>query len=86
MDGLTAQEHSLPGKPAPDMFIHAAAALGIPVQRCVVVEDAVSGVLAGAAAGAGYVLGVDRSGDGAALLAAGANLVVNDLAQTGSKG
>jgi beta-phosphoglucomutase family hydrolase len=86
VDGLTAQEHSLPGKPAPDMFTHAAAALGIPVQRCVVVEDAVSGVLAGAAAGAGYVLGVDRSGDGATLLAAGANLVVNDLTQTGSKG
>ena len=35
------------GKPAPDVFLHAAARLGIPPGRCVVVEDAEVGVEAG---------------------------------------
>lgn len=39
------------GKPAPDIFLAAAAALGIPPQCCVVFEDAVNGVLAARAAG-----------------------------------
>ena len=39
------------GKPAPDLFLHAAACLGVPPGRCVVVEDSVPGVLAGVAAG-----------------------------------
>ena len=36
------------GKPAPDMFTHAADQLGVTPDRAVVVEDAVSGVAAGA--------------------------------------
>jgi beta-phosphoglucomutase len=35
------------GKPAPDVFLHAAARLGVPPARCVVVEDAPAGVEAG---------------------------------------
>jgi HAD superfamily hydrolase (TIGR01509 family) len=38
------------GKPAPDIFVHAAATMGIPPTRCAVVEDSVSGVTAGLAA------------------------------------
>jgi HAD superfamily hydrolase (TIGR01509 family) len=38
------------GKPAPDIFLHAAARMGVPPGRCAVVEDSVSGVLAGLAA------------------------------------
>ena len=33
------------GKPAPDLFLHAANRMGVPPERCVVVEDAVSGKL-----------------------------------------
>jgi beta-phosphoglucomutase-like phosphatase (HAD superfamily) len=45
-----------------------------------VVEDALSGVAAGRAGAFGMVIGVARSGDPAALLEAGADLVVDDLA------
>ena len=38
-------------KPAPDIFLKAAANLGIPPMECLVVEDAISGVAAGKAAG-----------------------------------
>ncbi|MGY1745898.1 HAD family hydrolase [Blastococcus sp. SYSU D00695] len=44
-------------KPDPAPYLQAAAALGVPVRRCVVVEDSVVGVAAGLAAGAA-VLGV----------------------------
>jgi HAD superfamily hydrolase (TIGR01509 family) len=39
------------GKPAPDIFLHAAEKMGTPPRRCAVVEDSVSGVIAGLAAG-----------------------------------
>ena len=39
------------GKPAPDLFLHAASRMGVEPQRCVVLEDSVYGVQAGVAAG-----------------------------------
>ena len=39
------------GKPAPDLFLHAAAAMGALPERCAVVEDAPAGIEAAAAAG-----------------------------------
>jgi HAD superfamily hydrolase (TIGR01509 family) len=39
------------GKPAPDLFLHAAASLGVPPRRCAVVEDSPLGVAAARAAG-----------------------------------
>ncbi len=45
--------HETPrSKPFPDVYLAAAAALGVEPQRCVVVEDTVTGVMAGVAAGA----------------------------------
>ena len=45
--------HEMPrSKPAPDVYLAAAAALGVPASRCAVVEDTVTGVTAGVAAGA----------------------------------
>lgn len=38
------------GKPAPDVFLHAAQAMGVEPDLCAVVEDSVSGVMAGVAA------------------------------------
>jgi HAD superfamily hydrolase (TIGR01509 family) len=82
VDGLTAAEEGLAGKPAPAMFERAAELLGVDSTRSIVVEDASSGVAAGAAGPFGLVLGVDRGGNREALLAAGADLVVDDLGQT----
>jgi HAD superfamily hydrolase (TIGR01509 family) len=39
------------GKPAPDLFLHAAASMGVPPRHCVVVEDSRHGVRAARAAG-----------------------------------
>ncbi len=39
------------GKPAPDLFLHAAATVGVAPERCAVVEDAPAGIEAAAAAG-----------------------------------
>jgi HAD superfamily hydrolase (TIGR01509 family) len=39
------------GKPAPDLFLHAAAAMGVPPEACLVIEDSVPGVTAACAAG-----------------------------------
>ncbi len=39
-------------KPAPDIFLKAAELVGVPPEHCLVVEDAISGVAAGRAAGA----------------------------------
>lgn len=39
------------GKPAPDLFLHAAVEMGVPPSNCVVIEDSVPGVTAARAAG-----------------------------------
>jgi HAD superfamily hydrolase (TIGR01509 family) len=58
-------------KPAPDLFLAAAAAEGVAPDACVVVEDSVVGVRAAMAAGMDC-LGYAARSDGAALRAAGA--------------
>lgn len=79
VDGLTAQERGLAGKPAPDMFLAGAAALGVPAGQAVVFEDALAGVEAGRSGGFAYVVGVDRVGQAEALKKHGADVVVKDL-------
>lgn len=81
LDGVTAATDEIAGKPAPDMFLAACARLGEAPARSVVVEDAVSGVAAGAAGAFGLVVGVDRGAGREALEAAGAGVVVADLAE-----
>lgn len=77
--------HELPrSKPAPDVYLAAAAALGVDAKRCAVVEDTVTGVMAGVAAGA-TVFGYSppEAGHDApdALRAAGASLIFIDMAK-----
>ncbi|MEU4690506.1 beta-phosphoglucomutase family hydrolase [Actinoplanes sp. NPDC023714] len=81
VDGTSAQESKIPGKPAPDMFLEAARRLDVTPARAVVVEDALAGVQAGRAGGFGLVIGVDRDEHAAALAGHGADLVVRDLGE-----
>lgn len=81
VDGVTAREEGLPGKPAPDMFLAGAQRLGVPRENCVVFEDALAGVAAGRAGGFGLVVGVDRVGQAADLRRSGADIVVQDLSE-----
>lgn len=46
------------GKPSPEPYLLAAERVGISIRECIVFEDAPSGVRAGKAAGAKYVVGV----------------------------
>lgn len=81
IDGVYASALGLAGKPRPDTYLQAARELGIPSNQCAVVEDALSGVEAGAAGDFGLVIGVDRGVGVDALVASGADVVVTDLAE-----
>lgn len=80
VDRLVAAREHLAGKPAPDTYLAGARMLGVPPADAVVYEDALAGVAAGRAGQFGYVVGVDRVGQADALHAAGADVVVKDLA------
>jgi len=81
VDGVTAAEDGLAGKPSPDMFLAGASGLGGDPSVAVVLEDATVGVRAGRSGGFALVVGVDRTGSAEALLAAGADVVVDDLSR-----
>jgi HAD superfamily hydrolase (TIGR01509 family) len=68
------------GKPAPDVFLYAAERMGAVPARTIVIEDSVNGVLAGYAAGM-TVFGFAGLMPGAKLLAAGAELVFEDMSE-----
>jgi HAD superfamily hydrolase (TIGR01509 family) len=83
-EGRIFSGHELPrSKPAPDVYLAAAAALEADPKRCAVVEDTVTGVQAGVAAGA-TVFGYSPPEAGhdapAALRAAGAAAIFGDMA------
>jgi beta-phosphoglucomutase-like phosphatase (HAD superfamily) len=81
VDGEVIAAHGLAGKPAPDSYLKAAEMLRVPPESAVVLEDAISGVQAGARGGFGLVIGVDRKGDAEELKANGAHVVINDLGE-----
>jgi HAD superfamily hydrolase (TIGR01509 family) len=81
VDGVVIAEHGLAGKPAPDSFLKAAEMLGAMPESAVVIEDAISGVQAGARGGFGLVIGVDRKGNADELKTNGAHIVIRDLAE-----
>ena len=78
-------EHVTHAKPAPDLFLHAAKALDVQPEHCLVIEDTVNGVTAGRAAGM-TVWGFRGGGHmtdriAARLTDAGAERVVRDWAE-----
>ena len=71
------------GKPAPDLFLHAAERMGVTPARCIVIEDSLPGVTAAVAAGMTVIgfVGAShcRPGDAARLAAQGAVAVIDDM-------
>ena len=84
-EGFIFSGHELPrSKPFPDVYLTAAAALGAQPTRCAVIEDSVTGALAGVAAGCtvfGYSPPEAGHGAPGALLAVGVASVFTDMAQ-----
>jgi beta-phosphoglucomutase family hydrolase len=79
VDGGIIDRLHLPGKPAPDTYLHAAKELGVSPVRAVVIEDAIAGVQSGRAGHFGLVVGVDRGGNAEGLRQNGADVVVSNL-------
>ena len=83
-EGRIFSGHDLPrSKPFPDVYLAAAAALDVDAARCAVVEDSLTGVIAGVAAGAtvfGYSPPAVGHSAPAALLEAGAVRIFTDMA------
>jgi beta-phosphoglucomutase family hydrolase len=81
VDGVTAKEQGLKGKPAPDTFLAGARLAHVSPDEAAVFEDALAGVEAGRAGNFRCVVGVDRVGQAEALKDRGADVVVQDLAE-----
>lgn len=79
--GAVFSGHDQPrSKPAPDVYLAAAAHLQVPPGRCLVVEDTPTGVMAGVAAGATVWAFCPEPAFGPALLQAGAQRLFADMA------
>ena len=79
------REHVARGKPAPDLYLHAAAALGVAIERTAILEDSPVGATGAIASGA-YVIGLtagSHCGPGHAdrLRALGVQAIANDFDQ-----
>ena len=66
------------GKPHPECYLKTIKRLGLAPEECVVIEDAVNGVIAAKAAGA-WCIGVRGTFPARALMSAGADFVVADI-------
>jgi beta-phosphoglucomutase-like phosphatase (HAD superfamily) len=74
------------GKPHPDIFLHAAAEIGVSPRECIIIEDSAScGVIAGREAGSTVIgllaAGHIRDGHGARLKDAGAHYLAADYVE-----
>ena len=58
-DKVVFDDGSFPGKPEPDIFLHAARKLGVPPEECLVIEDAYSGLRAANSANIGMIIAID---------------------------
>ena len=81
VDGEVSAELGLHGKPEPDIFTTACDILNVSYKDAIVVEDAVSGVQAGAKGGFGLTLGIAREDNMEELAENGADYVVEDLVE-----
>lgn len=69
---------TLPGKPAPDIFLKAAEVLGVEISDCVIFEDSRSGIRAAKHAHANKIVGVTSMLTEEEILKLGANVAIAD--------
>ena len=81
VDGTAAARLGLAGKPDPATFLEAARRLGVAPARAAVIEDAVAGVTAARRGGFGLVVAIDRAHQRRDLERAGADFVLDDMAE-----
>ena len=71
---------TLPGKPAPDVYLRAFARLGLPARECAVAEDSFAGIEAAEAAGAGAIVAITATNPRPTLEAlGGVRAVIDDF-------
>lgn len=58
LDRIVYDDGTIPGKPAPDIYLRAAERIGLQPQECIVVEDALSGLRSARQAGIGRIIAV----------------------------
>ncbi len=80
---FSGREHVERGKPAPDLYLHAAVAMGVSIERIAVIEDSPVGVTGAVASGA-FVVGLAAGrhcfdGHGERLKALGAHAVAHSF-------
>lgn len=59
LDKIVYSDGTIPGKPAPDIFIIAAKKIGLKPKDCVVIEDAIAGINSAKSAGIGKIIAID---------------------------
>ena len=80
---FSGKEDVVRGKPAPDLYLHAAAALGVPIARTAIIEDSPVGVTGAVASGA-FVIGLAAGnhcfdGHGERLRGLGAHVIAHSF-------
>jgi alpha,alpha-trehalase len=81
IDGVSAEQAGLPGKPDPAVLLELTRRLGLEPARTAVFEDAIAGVQAGHSGRFGVVVGVNRGAHDGDLLRNGATIEVRDLSE-----
>lgn len=79
VDGIVSAQLNLNGKPEPDIFTKACELLDVVPENSIVVEDAASGVQAGAKGNFGLTLGIARKDNSDELMSHGADYVISDF-------
>ena len=79
IDGVVSAKEQLKGKPEPDIFLKACELMKVQPIDSILVEDAVSGVKAGAKGGFGLTLGIARKNNAEELRLNGADYVISDF-------
>ena len=79
IDGNTASQRNLKGKPNPDIFLEATKELGISPESCILFEDAIVGVKSGSNGNFALVVGVNRGNNRKVLSENGADIVIDNF-------